>query len=121
MKLKSVIIPVSLLARAACAGPAFEIVDKSGAPLFELREGFCFVGCNIKVQRADRTECSGFAPTIDSDTSAVVSIKCPDRPSEILTTAPLKMDAPTVGTLETKVQYQARNKAKLNELIKTTQ
>jgi len=103
---------------AACAGRPYEIVDKDGSELFEIRTGTCFVGCNIKLRKPDGTRCKGYAIGLEDGMEASVSFSCPGDVPQQLTTTSLSRNAAAVGMLETKQAVEKRRAAYLDALQK---
>ena len=113
------LLGVSVLV-GACA-PHFDIIDDSGAPMFQVqRSGVCFIGCNLRLERADGVICSGYAVGIEAGAGLSALIRCPKDPvpgTRCLVTTPLGSDAPAIGVLGALESTDQRNREAIEKAL----
>ncbi|MEO0484922.1 MAG: hypothetical protein AAF092_03295 [Pseudomonadota bacterium] len=95
----------------------FDVVDEEGNEMYAIQRGVCFVGCDVRILRADGKKCSGFAADLQENQPANVNVYCDGEPHLLLTTDPLNPNAPTVAHVSVLDTVEERNAAAVNAAL----
>lgn len=66
------------------------------------KSGVCFIGCSLRLKRADGVMCSGYAPEIEAGKGLAALMRCPEYPApgtRSLVTTLLSNDTAAVSVL----------------------
>lgn len=67
--------------------------------LLDVRRGFCFVGCGIKVRLPDATKCDGYAAAMNYDHPLAANLYCPGEATALLRVGKVERHGSSIGTV----------------------